>query len=304
MRTAVIGAEGQLGSDVCEEFERIGDDVVKLNHTHFEVASPDSVWESLSRIKPEIVVNTSAFHHVESCEQDPAKAFAVNAIGVRNLAEVANDLDSVLIHVSTDYVFDGAKGQPYVECDAPRPLNVYGNTKLAGEYFARSMMLRHFVLRTSAIYGKNPCRAKSGLNFVELMLKLAREREEVRVVNTEFVTPTPTRDLASQIVKLSRCDAYGLYHATAEGSCSWYEFASEIFRLTKTRVRLEIAKPKDFRPKVPRPKYSVLENSGLKAIGMDVFRPWQEGLKEYLGLTIGSEANQMLGPGRKERPCG
>jgi dTDP-4-dehydrorhamnose reductase len=285
MRTVVIGAEGQLGSDVIQEFDRVGDDLVKLNHADLEVASADSVWQSLSAIKPQIVVNTAAFHNVENCEQDPAKAFAVNAIGVRNLAQAANDLGCVLIHISTDYVFDGTKGLPYLECDNPRPLNVYGNSKLAGEYFARSITKRHFIFRTSAIYGRQPCRAKGGLNFVELMRKLARERGEAKVVATEFVTPTPTRDLASQIVKMSRCDAYGLYHATAEGYCSWYEFAGEIFRLTNTSVRLEMANPQEARTKVPRPKYSVLENSALKAIGVNVFRPWQEGLKEYLGLT-------------------
>ena len=129
---------------------------------------------------------------------------------------------------------------------------------------------------------------------MELMLKLAREREEIRVVDTEFVTPTPTRDLARQIVKVSRCDAYGLYHATAEGSCSWFEFAREIFRLTKTNVRLKAADPHDFPAKVPRPKYSVLENRGLKTIGMSAFCSWHEGLEEYLGLAHGTHSNQAM----------
>jgi dTDP-4-dehydrorhamnose reductase len=143
-------------------------------------------------------------------------------------------------------------------------------------------MGKHFVVRTSAIYGKSPCRGKGGLNFIELMLKLARERGEVKVVDSEFVTPTSTAEIAKQIVALSRSDAYGLYHATAEGSCSWHEFAKEIFALTKTPVKLHVAGPNEFPAKVPRPKYSVLENNELKRRGLNVFRPWREGLSEYL----------------------
>jgi dTDP-4-dehydrorhamnose reductase len=189
------------------------------------------------------------------------------------------------MHVSTDYVFDGAKGSPYTESDAPNPLNVYGNTKLSGEYFVRGTLDKHFVLRTSAIYGRSPCRAKGGLNFIELMLKLARERGEVRVVDSEFITPTSTAELARQMVALSRADCYGLYHATAEGSCSWHEFAGEIFALTGTKVNLKVAGPNEFPAKVPRPKYSVLENRGLKSHELSVFKPWQEGMREYLSAT-------------------
>jgi dTDP-4-dehydrorhamnose reductase len=234
-----------------------------------------------------VVVNTAAMHHVENCERQPENAFAVNSLGARNLSLISRELDAVLIHVSTDYVFDGSKNSPYEEQDAPRPLNVYGNTKLAGEYFVRSTADRHFVLRTSAIYGKKPCRAKGGLNFIELMLKLARERGSVRVVDSEFVTPTSTQELAQQMVVLSQSDCYGLYHATAEGSCSWYEFAREIFALTNTQVNLEVAGPNEFPAKVARPNYSVLENRALKNQELSVFRPWQDGLKEYLERCSG-----------------
>jgi dTDP-4-dehydrorhamnose reductase len=282
MRTAVIGANGQLGMDTCQAFEQNGDEVHRLGHAQIEIASPDAVQECLTKIAPDVIVNTAAFHKVEQCEVDPAQAFAVNASGARNLAMTAAHLGAVLIHVSTDYVFDGAKQTPYVETDLPRPLNIYGNSKLAGEHFVCTTSPRHFVLRTSALYGKNPCRAKGGLNFVELMRKLARDGKEIKVVNSEFVTPTSTADLARQIVKLSRCDVFGLYHATAEGSCTWYEFASEIFSMTGTEARLKVADPADFPTKVRRPKYSVLENTGLKSIKMNVFRPWQEGLKDYL----------------------
>jgi dTDP-4-dehydrorhamnose reductase len=169
-----------------------------------------------------------------------------------------------------------------VEDDYPLPLNAYGITKLAAEHFVRATADKYFVIRSSGLYGTNRCRAKGGLNFVELMLKLAKDRGEVRVVDSEFVTPTSTFELAQQIVRLSRSDSYGLYHATAEGSCSWYEFAREVFQATNTPVRLNVAGPNEFPAKVPRPKYSVLENRALKSRGLNVFKPWQNGLHTYL----------------------
>ena len=250
-----------------------------------DLSDLDSVSKQLKTGGADVVVNTAAMHNVDNCEKDPQRAFAVNAVGARNLSLVANDLGAKLIHVSTDYVFDGAKRTPYEESDAPNPLNVYGNSKLAGEYFVRNTAEKHFVVRTSAIYGKSPCRAKGGLNFIDLMLKLSRERSEVRVVDSEVVTPTSTSEIASQIVVLSKSDAYGLYHATAEGSCSWYEFAKEIFSLTNTKITLKIADPKEFPAKVRRPQYSVLENRSLNRNRINLFKPWQQGLREYLAIA-------------------
>lgn len=285
MRFAVIGANGQLGNDVSEEVERNGDEVCRLTHAELEITSLGSVRSTLRESKPAVIVNTAAMHHVEQCEQEPLKAYAANALGARNLALVAGELGAVLIHVSTDYVFDGSKKRPYLEGDAAAPLNVYGSTKLAGEAFVRVTAEKHFILRTSALYGENPCRGKGGRNFVELMLKLARERDELRVVNDEIITPTSTVELARQIVALSRSDGFGLYHATAEGSCTWYEFARKIFEMTNVRVNLKMADPTEFPTKVPRPKYSVLENHGLKAMGLNSFRSWEDGLHAYLAAT-------------------
>jgi dTDP-4-dehydrorhamnose reductase len=282
MNIAVIGSNGQLGSDVVRVLAHQGEDVYSLTHADIEVSSLESVADCLRSKGPVIVINTAAMHHVENCEQEPSKAYAVNAVGARNLATVTRDLGAVLIHVSTDYVFDGKKDEPYVENDIPLPLNVYGNSKLAGEYFVRTLNPKHFVLRTSALYGKRPCRAKGGQNFVDLMLRLARERGRVRVVDSEFVSPTPTVDVACQIAALARCDAYGLYHATAEGSCSWYEFAREIFSVAEIEVKLEAASPTEFPAKVPRPRYSVLENRGLKTMRLNQFEPWQVGLRKYV----------------------
>lgn len=285
MKVAIIGANGQLGNDIVEAFAANGDEVCPLTHSDLEVTSQESVAYTLGEVRPGLVVNTAAMHHVESCEREPERAFAVNALGAKNLALVARDLGAVLMHVSTDYVFDGSKAEPYVEEDAPRPLNVYGITKLAGEHFVRCTTEKHFVVRTSGLFGKSPCRGKGSLNFIDLMLKLARERGKVRVVDDEVLTPTSTEEVARQIVVLSRSQCYGVYHATAEGSCSWYEFAREIFRATDTQVSLEVASSAEFPAKVGRPKYSVLENHALKFRGLNVLRPWRDGLREYLGLA-------------------
>jgi dTDP-4-dehydrorhamnose reductase len=282
MKVAVIGSNGQLGRDVCSSFEKVGDQVIALTHEQIDISNLESTSKALSESGPDLVVNTAAMHHVDRCEESPEQAFAVNGIGARNLAVVTRDLGAALMHVSTDYVFNGDKGAPYSEEDTPGPLNVYGNTKLAGEYFIRATTEKHFVVRTSAIYGKNPCRAKGGLNFVELMLKLARERGEVKVVDSEFVSPTYTAELADQMAKLAHSDSFGLYHCTAEGSCSWYEFAREIFTVTNTPVKLNIAGPNEFPAKVPRPRYSVLDNAALKAKKLNVFTSWNEGLRKYL----------------------
>lgn len=281
-RVVVLGANGQLGSDVTAAFVAEGCEVSALTHRDIEITSPESIRLAFERVSPEIVINAAAFSNVEGCETDPLLAFRVNALGARNVAQACDAQGAKILHISTDYVFDGAKNTSYTELDTPSPLNVYGNTKLSGEFFVRSANPRHFVVRVCGIYGQNPCRSKDGLNFVELMLKLSRERDEVRVVDDEFVTPTPTAEIARQLIVLSRTSRYGLFHATAEGSCSWYEFARAIFDITGTRVRLERARPGEFPAKVPRPKNSVLENTALKHEGLNIFRHWKEGLQEYL----------------------
>jgi dTDP-4-dehydrorhamnose reductase len=281
---AVIGGNGQLGTDVVAAFAGSGE-IYSLTHQDLEVSVLDSVAASLRALCPDVVVNTAAMHHVENCEGDPERAYAVNAIGARNLAAVTAELGAVLIHVSTDYVFDGRKGSPYTEADLPLPLNVYGNSKLAGESFVRTGNEKHIVVRTSALYGRQPCRAKGGNNFIDRMLRLGRERGEVRVVATETVSPTSTCDLARQIVALSDAGAYGLYHATAEGSCSWYEFACEIFAASGLAVRCLVAGPNEFPAKVARPAYSVLENAKLNQAALNQFRHWREGLHTYLEQT-------------------
>jgi len=283
MKIVVIGADGQLGSDIAAAALGGGHEVVPLTLPQMDIADGGQVQRTLSGIRAGVIINTAAMHQVEKCEGDPARAFAVNALGARNLALVANAAGARLVHISTDYVFDGAKMAPYLESDCPVPLNVYGNSKLAGELFVRSYAEKHYVLRVSGLYGKSPCLEKGGLNFVDLMLKLSRERKEVRVVDDEVLTPTATVEVARQIMRmLQGAAADGLYHATAEGSCSWYEFAGEIFRLSRSTVNLQKAAPGEFPAKVPRPKYSVLENGNLKKLGLNGMAFWKDALAEYL----------------------
>lgn len=283
MKTAVIGADGQLGTDISAAMEKANYPLRRLTIEDLDVSRMDSVSGVLKEIKPELVINTAAFHHVEKCEDDPVRAFEVNALGPRNLAAVCNDLGAVLMHISTDYVFDGKKRAPYVETDKPMPLNVYANTKLSGEHFVEAIAGKYYILRVSGIYGKAPCIGKGGMNFVELMKKLSVVREEVRVVDNEILTPTSTVEIANQIVKMIESDSkYGLYHVTAEGSCSWYDFAGAIFEITKPKVKFNRAAPGEFAVKVNRPEYSVLENKYLKDQGINIMRHWKEGLRTYL----------------------
>jgi len=294
MKVAVLGSSGQLGNDVCGAFRQNGDEVSALTHSDVELTSASSVDAALANVNPAFIVNTAAMHHVEKCEADPIAAFAANALGARNVSEWAKRVGVTVAYISTDYVFDGSKASPYVETDAAAPLNAYGITKLAGEHYTVATNPKHFVLRVSAIYGLHPCRAKGGLNFVDLMLKLSRERDKLRVVDDEFITPTPTTQIARQLVALSRSNDYGLYHGTAEGSCSWYEFAREIFHITGTAVRLEKANPGEFPAKVQRPKYSVLENRALKAARLNLFTDWRQGLEDYLSVRLGQAASNAI----------
>ena len=282
MRVVVIGANGQLGCDICKSFTEHGHEVIQLNHDELDVVDLNLTREKLEQARPQIVINTAAMHNVEACEANPLTAFKVNGLGARNLALLANEFDFTLYHISTDYVFDGKKKSPYVETDCPLPLNVYGNTKYSGESFVRTIAEKYFVVRVSGLYGNNPCRAKGGDNFVKLMLRLAKERDEVRVVDDEVLTPTFTEDIARQLVEMSTIYQYGLYHVTAQGSCSWYKFAVKIFELTRAKVKLSIAGPGEFVAKVPRPKYSVLDNSKLQKLGIDLMPHWEEGLHKYL----------------------
>ncbi len=279
MRIAVIGADGQLGSDL---IGTLADDEVKpLFYPEFDITDLLKMRAVLEGLRPEAVINTAAFHRVDECEDAPESAFRVNAIAVRDLARLAGELGFVLVHFSTDYVFDGRKKSPYTEEDAPNPLSVYAVSKLAGESFVRSLLDRYFLIRTCGLFGEAGSREK-GHNFVDRMITLAAEGKTVRVVDDQWVTPTATAELAERVSDLIRTEHYGLYHLTSQGECTWYRFAREIFALTGKPARLEPVDSRAFGAKARRPLYSVLENKRAKEIGLRDFSPWDEALAAYL----------------------
>jgi len=289
---AVIGSTGQLGSDLVEAFAA---DAIGLAHEDLDIGDHEGARAVLARLRPTVVVNTAAFHNVPRCESEPVQAFALNAVAPWHLARACADLGARLVHVSTDYVFDGAKRAPYVEQDRPNPLNVYAMSKLAGEYAVLNVGDNHQVVRSSGLYGVRPCRAKGG-NFIDTMFKLARERDEVRVVNDEVLTPTFTADLAAQIRVLALDGPAGLFHATNQGACSWFEFARAIFDLGGLRTRLTATSVAEFASPVRRPFYSVLDNAALRAANLDVMRPWREALEDYMRRRLAATARAEAHP--------
>lgn len=284
MKIVLIGANGQLGSDIAEVFSK--DEVIGLTHTDIEVKDLESVSKNIIEYKPDIVINTAAFHNVPECEKNDLKAFEINAIGAKNLAIICKDNNLSLLHISTDYIFDGKTATPYTEDSLPNPLNVYGITKLAGEHYIRYILPSHFIVRTSGLYGTYKCRAK-GENFVDKMIRFAKEKKKIKMVTDEILTPTYTLDLANQIKDLIKAGISGTYHITNEGSCSWYEFTIEIFSITGFDLVPEKAFSDEIPSPVKRPKYSVLENKNLKSLKINNMRTWREALKSYLKQKYG-----------------
>lgn len=287
MKIAVIGADGQLGSDLVKILK--GKKVFPLYYPDFDVTKPEKMKRILSQFDIEFVINTAAFHRVDVCEDDPMKAFEVNAMAVRDLALICKDLNLVLVHFSTDYVFDGKKKTPYVEEDSPHPLNVYGVSKLAGEYFVRDILQRYFLIRTCGLYGEASCLGK-GSNFVDTIISLEKKGDSLRIVNDQTVTPTSTAELALKIKELIQTQDYGLYHLTNEGQCTWFEFAKKIFHLIGKKPKLLPVDSKSYGAQAVRPVYSVLENKKAKKVGLSDFSHWEDALKQYLdnkGFTKG-----------------
>jgi dTDP-4-dehydrorhamnose reductase len=278
MKVVVIGANGQLGTEIVKVFA--DEIVIALTQSDIEISEIGSVEKAFANDRPDIVINTAAFLNVELCEKECGKAFLVNETGALNLARVLELKQVPLLHISTDYVFDGSKRSPYEERDAPNPLNVYGASKLAGERAIQANCSRHYIVRTSGLYGHATCLAK-GANFIEKILARSKEKSEVQVVDDEVLTPTYTVDLARQIRVLVETGGYGLYHATNNGSCSWFVFAREVLRLAGSSTSVVPVSSKEYPSEVRRPAYSVLSNSRLASMGLDQMPVWQESLKAY-----------------------
>jgi dTDP-4-dehydrorhamnose reductase len=264
VRIVVTGAAGMLGQDVVRA---AGDDAVALSRVDLDVTDAAAVRDALAAA--EVVVNCAAWTNVDGAEFDPEAALRVNRDGARNVAEAANRV----LYVSSDYVFDGEKRTPYVESDPTGPLSSYGRSKLAGEQVTADANPRHFIVRSSWLFGAG------GPNFVETMLRLGSERDELRVVDDQVGCPTFTAHLAEAIVHLARTDDYGIHHLAGSGRCSWYEFAREIFRRSSVDCHVEPCTTEEYPLPAPRPAWSVLGSERGHSLPA-----WQEGLEAYLGV--------------------
>ena len=285
MKILIIGGAGQLGTDLVKVLST--HDLVVPDHQTLDVVQLDQIHQVLKSECPQIVINTAAFHRVDQCESEVNTSFQVNSEAIRNLALVAREIEAVLVHFSTDYVFDGQKTEPYSEEDQARPINVYGVSKLAGEQLVESVWEKSFLIRTCGLYGHAGSRGK-GSNFVETMVRKAQLGEAIRVVDDQRLTPTSTQELARKTASLIETGHYGTYHITSHGDCTWYEFAREIFSVLAVKVDLAAIASDHFfsLARARRPRYSVLANDRLEKLGMDDLKDWEEALRDYLGSRM------------------
>mgnify|MGYP001398690001 CR=1 FL=1 len=277
MKIVLLGAGGQLGQALtrtCADSE-----LLIFKHEALDICQPEKLQKTLRELNPGLVINAAALTAVDDCERQEERAFRVNAFAVRDLARICRETGSTLVHFSTDYVFDGQKTSPYTEEDLPHPLNVYGASKLAGETYLREGLERHFLIRTSGLYGRG------GNNFPETMLRMAEKGDPIRVVEDQVLAPTYCEDLARAVVKLLPTREYGLYHISNGGSCSWYRFAGEIFRLAGLDPVLEPISSEELGRPARRPAYSVLDNGKLTAVIGEELPAWDQALARYVSRS-------------------
>ena len=280
MKILILGIQGQLGRDI--EHALADQEVTGPLYEELDVTDGDRVEAAVADAAPDWVVNCAAMTNVDKCETERELAYDINAAGAHNAARAAAAAGAGLVHISTDYVFDGAREGPYVETDDPRPLNVYGESKLAGERFVARSCPDHYIVRTSGLYGTHECWGK-GTNFVETMLRLSRDHTRLRIVRDEVLTPTFTENLAVHVRRMIESrPPWGVYHATNDGRCSWFDFATEIFRLECVPIELEGITSAEWGAPARRPANSVLENAALKKAGLDEFPGWRDALERYL----------------------
>jgi dTDP-4-dehydrorhamnose reductase len=273
MKVLITGAGGMLGRDVVLAAGNAGHDVVGFGHTELDVTDAAAVTAKVELERPDVVINCAAWTDVDGAEEAEEAALAVNGAGAGNVAAAAAAVEASVVYVSSDYVFDGAKGAPYVETDQTAPLSAYGRTKLAGEEATAAANKRHFVVRSSWLFGIG------GSNFVETMLRLSDTQNEVLVVRDQVGSPTYTWHLAYGLVRLIEGIEFGIHHMAAAGACSWYEFAREIFDQAKVECRVLSATTEMLGRPAPRPPYSALTSQRRHAIELP---PWRDGLAAYL----------------------
>jgi dTDP-4-dehydrorhamnose reductase len=274
----IIGATGQLGHELVKLFA--AETTVALTHAELDLTDADATRERIVSWRPAVVINAAAYNAVDRAESEMAQAFAVNAFGPRHLALACRECGAAMVHVSTNYIFDGQKNEPYEVDDLPAPFSVYGASKLAGEHLVRATWERSYIVRTSAVFGLAGMQRASG-NFVESMLRRARQQSELRVVNDQTMSPTYAVDLAATIKAIVETGVYGTYHVTNSGACAWYEFARAIFDLAGVTTPLYPIRTEEFPVPARRPRYAVLSHASLRAVGVSSPRHWREALEDY-----------------------
>jgi dTDP-4-dehydrorhamnose reductase len=277
MKILVTGARGMLGSDLCPRLAA-RHEVVAWDLPELDVTDTDAVMRGLTAERPDAVVHCAAFANVDGCERDCSQAYRVNALGTWNVAAACREVGAAMVYISTDFIFDGEKGAPYDEFDAPHPLGEYGRSKLAGEIVVRGMLERHFIVRTAWLFGVH------GKNFVSTILRAAQGGGPLRVVADQIGCPTHAVDLADTLVSLLDSPLYGTYHVTNAGSCSWAEFAAEIVRQAGLSAEVIPIAAAEWESPTRRPKDSRLRHLALEMQGKDTLPPWQDALAEYLRL--------------------
>jgi len=281
-KVLLIGANGQLGTDIATAFKKKYL-VIPVNHTDIDVLDSKKLKKFTLKIEPDVIINTAAYHKVDEIEKNAKKAFWINALGQKNVAELASSINAITVFVSTDYVFgaNSTRRKAYTEIDCPGAVNTYGVTKIAGEELTKLHTDRYFIIRTSGLYGTKGSSNK-GENFVEKMISMAKMGTELNVVNDQFLSPTYTKNLAQNLLLLMKTSKYDTYHMVSRGSCSWWQFTKEIFKLLNMKV---VCKPVDsnyFKTEAKRPSYSVLTNYNLSKIRMNRMHHWKTNLRDYL----------------------
>ncbi len=281
MKILVTGAKGQLGKKIIDS---LGDkyELVLTDSTEMDITDKDKVFEVIGTEKPDFILHAAAYTQVDKAEEMEEICRKVNALGSENIAKAGREFGSTVIYISTDYVFDGKKDAPYTEEDTTGPLSVYGRTKLEGEEATQKYCDKHYIVRSAWIFGELP-EGHPGTNFVETMLKLSKDRDELSIVSDQIGSPTYTGDLVEAIEKLIEVKpAYGVYLFSGTGAASWYDFAVEIFKQTNTKIEVKPITSEQYPQKATRPAYSYMDKSKIEsALGFKV-RPWQEMLAEYL----------------------
>lgn len=279
MRILLLGGRGQLATSLTAALAE--DDVVALSHQELDICDAQRVTDTVETVHADVVINTAAMRRPDECELLPERAFAVNALGARTVALACAAAKCALVHVSTDYVFDGMRRSSYFEDDTPNPVSVYGISKLAGELFVRQIVERHYIIRTSALFGGANDPAQ-GSNFVLMLLRRSAEGLDTHVVTDQRMSPTYTSDLARKISWLMRGDVYGVCHITNRGDCTWYEFAQSVFKKAGLRSRLFPTTTDALASPARRLQYSVLGHGMLERLGSDDLPHWENALEQYL----------------------